>query len=186
VDKDATASSSWHEVAAHISGREKWVRDNASMQAAIEAERRAGRRIVFTNGCFDIVHSGHVGCLNQAKALGDVLVVGVNSDASVRELKGNGRPINPLDERVKVLSALSCVDYVAHFDSATPVSLIEMLRPDIYAKGGDYAIADLPEAPVVERFGGQVRILPYAEDRSTSAIIERVKQSEELAGASAA
>jgi D-beta-D-heptose 7-phosphate kinase/D-beta-D-heptose 1-phosphate adenosyltransferase len=185
VDKDATATCSRQEVAAHISGKDKWIRETAAMREAVERERRHGRRIVFTNGCFDIVHSGHVGCLNQAKALGDVLIVGVNSDASVRELKGPGRPINPLEERVKILSALSCVDYVTHFDADTPVWLIELLAPDIYVKGGDYRVQDLPEAPVVERLGGQVRILPYTEDRSTTAIIERVRDSGRLAGAAA-
>ncbi|MFL5749236.1 MAG: D-glycero-beta-D-manno-heptose 1-phosphate adenylyltransferase, partial [Chloroflexota bacterium] len=113
--------------------------------------------------------------LNKAKALGDVLVVGVNSDSSVRRLKGPDRPINPLDDRIGVLEAMSCVDLVVPFDEDTPLELIRLVRPDIFTKGGDYSREGLPEADAVESAGGTVRILPYVEDRSTTRLIDRVR-----------
>jgi len=141
---------------------------------ALAADRAAGRRTVFTNGCFDILHTGHVQYLQQASALGDILVVAINSDESVRRLKGAGRPINPQGDRATVLAALACVDHVVVFGEDTPVRLVELLRPDVYVKGGDYDVATLPEAPVVSAYGGQVRILPYLDGRSTTAILDRL------------
>lgn len=142
----------------------------------IRVARAAGRRVVFTNGCFDILHAGHVRYLRQARALGDLLVVAVNSDASVRRLKGSGRPVNPQEDRVEVLAALACVDHVLVFDSDTPVDLVRQVRPDVYVKGGDYDVAALPEAPVVRAYGGEVRILPYLPGRSTSAVLDRIER----------
>jgi D-beta-D-heptose 7-phosphate kinase / D-beta-D-heptose 1-phosphate adenosyltransferase len=130
---------------------------------------------VLTNGCFDILHSGHIAYLNGAKALADVLVVGLNTDASVRRLKGTGRPINPLEERAQVLAGLSSVDHVVAFDEDTPSELARAVRPHVFAKGGDYTRERMPEATVVEALGGEVRILPYVRDRSTTSIIERVR-----------
>lgn len=141
----------------------------------LDAHRRDGRRIVFTNGCFDILHRGHVSYLSQAKALGDVLVLGVNSDASIRRLKGPSRPINALEDRLQVLAALSCVDHVVSFDEDTPCDLIRALRPDIFVKGGDYTRDRLPEADIVDGYGGEVRILPFVADRSTTDIIARIR-----------
>ena len=138
-------------------------------------ERAVQRRIVFTNGCFDLLHRGHVAYLNRAKALGDVLVVGLNSDDSVRRLKGPDRPLNPLDDRAQVLAALRCVDYIVPFSEDTPARLIEALRPDIYVKGGDYRLETLPERALVEALGGSVQILAYVEDRSTTGLIERLR-----------
>lgn len=144
-----------------------------------EAVRRFGRprdeTVVFTNGCFDILHRGHITYLNGAKALGDVLVVGLNTDAGVRRLKGPARPINPLDDRAQVLAALSCVDHIVAFAEDTPVDLVRAIRPAVYVKGGDYTPGMLPEAPIVEAMGGEVRILPYVDDRSTTGIIERIR-----------
>jgi D-beta-D-heptose 7-phosphate kinase/D-beta-D-heptose 1-phosphate adenosyltransferase len=137
--------------------------------------RRRGRRVVFTNGCFDVLHRGHVGYLNQAKRLGDVLVVAVNSDESVRRLKGPDRPVNPVADRVAVLAALSCVDHVVVFDEDSPTGLIELARPDVYVKGGDYRPDLIPEASLVRRLGGEVRVLDYLYDRSTTRIIERIR-----------
>src|SRR5204863_9915065 len=114
--------------------------------------------------------------LNAAKALVDVLVVGVNTDEGVRRLKGRGRPINPLDERTQVLSALSSVDHVVAFAEDTPVELARAVRPDVFVKGGDYTVDRLPEAAVVQALGGEVRILPYVRDRSTSSVIKRVRE----------
>lgn len=144
---------------------------------AVAAHRAAGRRIVFTNGCFDILHAGHVRYLQQARDLGDMLVVAVNSDESVRRLKGSGRPINTAPDRAAVVAALACVDHVAMFSEATPVRLIEELRPDVYVKGGDYDAATLPEAEVVRAYGGEVRILPLLAGRSTTAILHRMRSS---------
>ncbi|MEU7103691.1 D-glycero-beta-D-manno-heptose 1-phosphate adenylyltransferase [Streptomyces sp. NPDC046215] len=133
-----------------------------------------GRRVVFTNGCFDLLHGGHVSCLSRAKDLGDLLVVGVNSDDSVRRLKGPQRPVTTLPERLRVLAALSCVDYVVPFDDDSPVALIGALKPDVYVKGGDYTMATLPEAPLVERLGGVVHLMPTVADTSTTDIIRRI------------
>src|SRR6058998_159591 len=124
------------------------------------AAHEHGRRIVFTNGCFDILHRGHITYLNRAKALGDVLIVGVNSDDSIHRLKGPGRPINTLEDRAQVLAALSSVDHIVAFDADTPIELIRAIRPDIFVKGGDYTRDRLPEASLVEELGGTVQILP--------------------------
>jgi rfaE bifunctional protein kinase chain/domain/rfaE bifunctional protein nucleotidyltransferase chain/domain len=141
----------------------------------IDGHRLAGRRIVLTNGCFDVLHRGHVAYLNQAKQLGDVLVVGLNSDASVRRLKGPGRPVNDVADRAAVIAALSCVDHVTVFDEDDATRLVELIRPDCYVKGGDYTPDMLPETESVRRCGGQVRILDYLPERSTSAMIDRIR-----------
>ncbi|MFE9652002.1 D-glycero-beta-D-manno-heptose 1-phosphate adenylyltransferase [Micromonospora sp. NPDC006431] len=145
------------------------------LTAIVEEHRRAGRSIVFTNGCFDVLHPGHVRYLTQARALGDLLVVAVNSDESVRRLKGPDRPVNPVEDRTALLAALECVDHVVVFEEDSPAALIEAVRPDVYVKGGDYPPEMVPEAPLVRRLGGQVRTLGYVPDRSTSAIIDRIR-----------
>ncbi|WP_442860522.1 D-glycero-beta-D-manno-heptose 1-phosphate adenylyltransferase [Arthrobacter sp. zg-Y820] len=145
------------------------------LAARVAADRAAGKRIVLTNGCFDVLHRGHTRYLQQAKALGDILVVALNGDASVTRLKGPGRPINPVHDRAGVIAALSCVDYVTIFDTDTPIPLIEALRPDVYAKGGDYSPEMLQETRVVRACGGQVRILDYVADHSTTAVVERIQ-----------
>ena len=129
-------------------------------RSAIAFHREQGKRIVFTNGCFDILHRGHITYLNRAKALGDYLVVAVNSDSSVQRLKGEDRPINSLEDRTEVLAALSSVDYIVPFDADTPEGLIRLLRPDIYVKGGDYRRETLPEAPIVEELEERYRSCP--------------------------
>jgi D-beta-D-heptose 7-phosphate kinase/D-beta-D-heptose 1-phosphate adenosyltransferase len=140
------------------------------------ADRRAeGCRLVLTNGCFDVLHVGHVTYLQQARRLGDVLIVGLNSDESVRRLKGSGRPLNVVADRAAVLSALSCVDYVVVFEALTPRDLIVTVRPDVYVKGGDYGTRALPERGLVEKLGGRVQILDHVRDRSTTALITRVR-----------
>ncbi|HEY0374674.1 MAG TPA: D-glycero-beta-D-manno-heptose 1-phosphate adenylyltransferase [Amnibacterium sp.] len=151
------------------------VLDAGRLEAALEADRRAGRRIVFTNGCFDVLHVGHTTSLKQAKQLGDVLVVAVNDDASVRRLKGPGRPINGAADRAGVLAELGCVDYVTVFGDDTAIPLLERLRPDIYAKGGDYTPEMLEETAAVEAYGGTVAILGYVSAHSTSGIIARTR-----------
>jgi rfaE bifunctional protein nucleotidyltransferase chain/domain len=128
----------------------------------MDKARSAGKVVVFTNGCFDLLHVGHIRCLQQARAKGDLLVVGVNTDASVRKLKGPDRPINPESDRAERLAALQCVDYVTLFPEDTPIELITAIRPDIHVKGGDYAPEDLPEAEAVRAVGGQVEIIPFS------------------------
>lgn len=141
--------------------------------------RAAGKRVVFTNGCFDLLHVGHVRCLEAARRLGDVLIVGVNSDASVRHLKGPGRPLLPAQERAELVAALGCVDFVTLFEEPTPERLLAFLKPDVHAKGADYHEEDLPEAPLVRSWGGEVRILPLTPGRSTT---ELVKEAVRRAG----
>jgi D-beta-D-heptose 7-phosphate kinase / D-beta-D-heptose 1-phosphate adenosyltransferase len=149
--------------------------DRSQLVRQLQAHRVAERRIVFTNGCFDILHRGHITYLSQAKALGDVLVVGVNSDSSIRRLKGPSRPINTLEDRMGVLAALSCVDHVIAFEEDTPCELVRAVRPDVFVKGGDYSLDRLPEANIVAQYGGEVRILPLVADRSTTNLIERIR-----------
>lgn len=146
--------------------------------AVVDEHRRHGHRVVFTNGCFDVLHRGHVTYLRQARALGDLLVVALNSDDSVVRLKGPERPVNPLPDRAGVVGAIECVDLVTAFSEDTPAGLIELVRPEIYAKGGDYTPEMLPETPIVERLGGQVRVLDYLSDHSTTAIVTRIRTTE--------
>jgi D-beta-D-heptose 7-phosphate kinase/D-beta-D-heptose 1-phosphate adenosyltransferase len=153
----------------------KRVMDQTELVSIVAQQRGLGRRIVFTNGCFDILHSGHVTCLERAKALGDVLIVGVNSDDSIRQLKGASRPVNGLADRLTVLAALGCVDYVVPFADLAPRELIRLIRPDVYAKGGDYTRQSLPETPLIEELGGEVVILPYIGDRSTTNLIQQIR-----------
>ena len=139
--------------------------------------RAAGKKIVTTNGCFDILHVGHVRILKKARNLGDCLIVAINSDASVRKLKGPERPINNQADRGEVLAALGCVDYVAVFDEDTPVALLELARPDIHVKGSDYRPDDLEETPVVRKHGGDVVIVDLVPDRSTTGIVDKIRSS---------
>lgn len=177
VEKPGTSLCYIEELKVRLSGDDKYLTDNFQMAARIAAYRRQGKRIVFTNGCFDILHSGHIQYLNQAKTHGDVLVVGINTDKGVKKLKGPERPINPLEDRVQVLSALSCVDHIVPFDEDIPYQLIRLIQPDVFVKGGDYTRKTLPEAAIVEEMGGQVQILPYIENHSTTGIIERIRQT---------
>jgi len=140
--------------------------------------RAAGRTIVFTNGCFDILHRGHVELLAAARRLGDVLVVGLNSDDSVRRLKGPHRPINPEADRATVLDAVRWVDFVTIFEEDTPVVLIEALQPDVLVKGGDYTEERIVGADVVRRRGGNVVIVPLLAGRSTSAVVEQIRRQQ--------
>jgi D-beta-D-heptose 7-phosphate kinase/D-beta-D-heptose 1-phosphate adenosyltransferase len=133
-----------------------------------------GKRIVFTNGCFDLLHIGHVRYLEKAKALGDVLVIGVNSDASVRKLKGLKRPILPEAERAEILSGLGCVDYITLFDEMDPLKLITSLRPNVLVKGGDWTKEQTVGKEVVERSGGKVVIIPFVKGASTSTLVETI------------
>jgi rfaE bifunctional protein nucleotidyltransferase chain/domain len=137
-----------------------------------DAVRACGGTVVATGGCFDLLHPGHIRTLEAARALGDCLVVCLNSDASVRRLKGEGRPLVDQDDRSAVLRALRCVDAVLVFDEDTPAEALERLRPDVWAKGGDYAGRELPESTVIERWGGQVVVVPFLDGRSSTRLIQ--------------
>ncbi|NMH90014.1 D-glycero-beta-D-manno-heptose 1-phosphate adenylyltransferase [Pseudonocardia bannensis] len=176
VDLPRTAVCTSGALAARLAACDRGrVLDHRDLVAVIDEHRRAGHRVVFTNGCFDVLHRGHVAYLRQARELGDVLVVALNSDASVARLKGPQRPVNPLEDRAGVVGALDGVDLVTAFEADSPVELLELLRPEVYAKGGDYTPQMLPETPVVERLGGEVRVLDYLSDHSTSAIVARIR-----------
>ena len=136
--------------------------------------RESGKRLVFTNGCFDILHVGHVRYLNQARALGDRLVVALNSDRSVRQIKGESRPIVPEMERAEVLAALACVDYLFFFDDLTPQRIIDAVVPDVLVKGSDWELSNVVGRETVERAGGAVLTVPIVEGASTTGIIHKV------------
>ena len=155
-------------------------------ELAVEVQRRqqGGERSVFTNGCFDLLHLGHIRYLQEARALGDFLIVGLNNDAGVRLLKGPGRPLLAEMERAEILAALACIEYVTIFAEPTAGPLVEVLQPAIYVKGGDYANAQgsepdtsrLPEAKVVQAYGGIVRLIPYLPHHSTTELIAAIKR----------
>lgn len=144
-----------------------------SISATLKA---AGKKVVFTNGCFDILHVGHVRYLQAARDLGDCLIIGLNTDESVRRLKGASRPINKEDDRAEVLLALQSVDYVVLFDEPTASELAAVVQPDIYVKGGDYEVETLPEAKVVAQYGGKTVLIPLVPGRSSSHIIAKIKE----------
>jgi len=146
------------------------------LKAVIGRLKKKGKKIIFTNGCFDILHAGHTRYLSEARKLGDVLVLALNSDSSVRAIKGKTRPIVPEAERAEVLAALSSVDYVTVFDELTPLALIEFLRPDVIVKGGDWSEKDIVGADAVRSWGGRVAVMPEVEGASTTNIIEKVLQ----------
>ena len=144
------------------------------MKEKIEELKKNGKKTVFTNGVFDILHIGHLTYLEEARNLGDVLIVGVNSDASVRVNKGDKRPINSQKNRAEMLSGLKFVDYTVIFDEKTPEKLLDLLKPDIHVKGGDYKKEDLPETKIVEKNGGEVKILSFVDSFSTTDIINKI------------
>jgi D-beta-D-heptose 7-phosphate kinase/D-beta-D-heptose 1-phosphate adenosyltransferase len=140
-------------------------------------EKRAGRKVVFTNGCFDLLHPGHVRCLAEARALGDLLVVAVNSDSSVRQNKGPSRPLVPQQDRAEVLAALASVDYVAIFDDLTPRRLISLILPDILVKGADWATSEIAGREEVEAAGGRIVSIALAPGYSTTNIVEKIRST---------
>jgi D-beta-D-heptose 7-phosphate kinase/D-beta-D-heptose 1-phosphate adenosyltransferase len=150
------------------------VLDDAALDRFAREARAAGRRIVFTNGVFDILHPGHLRYLQAARAHGDLLIVGLNSDASVRRNKGPGRPVNPQDERAEVLAALTCVDAVSIFDDETPADIIRRVQPDVLVKGADWPADQIVGRDTVEARGGVVILEPVEQGYSTSAIIEKI------------
>ncbi|ADV46675.1 D-glycero-beta-D-manno-heptose-7-phosphate kinase [Nitratifractor salsuginis] len=177
VGKLGSATASWEEIIAyekslHESGTEDRILDREALARRVERLRREGKRIVFTNGCFDILHLGHVKYLQKAASFGDVLIVGLNSDDSVRRLKGPERPVNPQYDRAYLLAALEAVDYVTIFDEDTPYELIRTVRPDVLVKGGDYAGREVVGSDIA----GELRLVEFVEGRSTTATIEKMRK----------
>jgi len=139
-------------------------------------EVRGNKKVVFTNGCFDLLHIGHVRYLQEAKSLGDLLIVALNTDASVRKLKGPERPVQSENDRAEILAALGCVDFTLLFDEQTPENVIREIKPDILVKGGDWKVEQIVGAPFVQSYGGKVLSLPFVEGRSTTNIIKKANQ----------
>jgi rfaE bifunctional protein nucleotidyltransferase chain/domain len=156
-------------------GRDSMQISRSILALVCQEARLSGKKIVFTNGCFDILHSGHVTYLEAAKKLGDVLIIGLNTDSSVRRLKGESRPVNTESDRAIVVGALKSVDYVVLFDEETPLELIRLLTPDVLVKGGDYTPETIVGAEVVQENGGSVVVIPLVAGKSTTAIIQKAQ-----------
>lgn len=147
------------------------------LNALLTKLRSEGKTIVTTNGCFDILHVGHVRYLEKTKTFADILIVALNSDKSVKSIKGDSRPINKEEDRAEVLSALRCVDYVVLFDEDSPIDLLLQIKPDVYTKGADYTVETLPEAKPIMENGGRVEFISFVEGKSTTSIINKMKES---------
>jgi len=153
----------------------KVIKDLPRLKAALEREKKAGRKIVFTNGCFDLIHRGHIHLLREANKKGDILVVAVNSDKSVQKLKGDNRPIFPEEERAETLAAMEMVDYVTIFSEEDPYQIIKFLKPDVLVKGGDWSLNEIIGRDIVQSYGGQVVTIPEVKGCSSSNLIERIR-----------
>jgi D-beta-D-heptose 7-phosphate kinase/D-beta-D-heptose 1-phosphate adenosyltransferase len=181
VGKTGTSVVTGPELAAALAADERadgGVMSQSQLGDSVSLARAAGERVVFTNGCFDILHAGHVAYLEEARALGDRLIVAVNDDASVTRLKGVGRPVNPLEQRLRVLAGLAAVDWVVGFSEDTPEQLLERLAPDVLVKGGDYGVDEVVGAEIVRAAGGEVRVLSLVDDCSTTAIVDRIQKND--------
>lgn len=179
VGKLGTAAISGPELRRAIlaeQGSERGIMTAEQLSIAVQDAREHGERIVFTNGCFDIIHAGHVGYLAEARKLGDRLIVAINDDDSVRRLKGAGRPINPVERRMAVLAGLEAVDWVVSFADDTPESLLHLFKPEILVKGGDYTLDKVVGGEFVQSYGGEVKALEFLDNCSTSAIVEKVRE----------
>jgi len=180
INKPHTAVCTFKELEGNFSERPKLLLNKTKIKALIENYKTQGKRIVFTNGCFDILHSGHVSYLKGSKAEGDILIVGLNNDESIKRLKGLQRPINSLDDRIEVLSELSCIDHIIPFGKTgddTPVPLLKQIRPHVFVKGGDYRHKFLPEEKMLRDIGCKIVFLPTVANRSTTDVISKIKQN---------
>jgi D-beta-D-heptose 7-phosphate kinase / D-beta-D-heptose 1-phosphate adenosyltransferase len=175
VRKDGTVGCTNQELKSYFNSVPKYILDNTELADIVKDLRKSGKKIVFTNGCFDIIHKGHITLLNKAREAGDVLIVGVNSDASIRKLKGAERPINNLEDRLTVLAGLQSVDYLISFEEESPVQLIKAVHPDVFVKGGNYTENTIPEAPLLKRLSITVKIVPYKEEHATTQIINKIR-----------
>jgi len=178
VGKLGTATISAPELRRVLQGEQgvgRGVLSLQQLQAAVADAKAQGERVVFTNGCFDILHAGHVSYLEQAREQGERLIVAVNGDESVTRLKGPGRPINSVDRRMAVLAGLGAVDWVVSFTEDTPENLLTLLQPDVLVKGGDYGVEEVVGADIVYAYGGEVRVLGLVDNSSTTAIVDKIR-----------
>jgi D-beta-D-heptose 7-phosphate kinase/D-beta-D-heptose 1-phosphate adenosyltransferase len=177
VTKDGTIGCTNSQLKAHFNSIPKQILSIEDLLPIVKDLHKNGKRIVFTNGCFDILHKGHIALLKKAREAGDVLIVGVNSDSSIRQIKGHGRPINSLEDRLTVLAGLQSVDYLIAFQQTSPLHLIKAVQPDVFVKGGNYSENTIPEAPLLKKIGCVVRIIPYKEEHATTQIINRIREN---------
>ena len=175
VQKDGTAGCTNNELKAYFTAVPKYITQLEQLTEIVTDLKKQGKKIVFTNGCFDIIHKGHIALLNKAREAGDVLIVGVNNDNSIRKLKGPERPINNLVDRITVLAGLQSIDYLIAFEEESPVQLIKQVHPHVFVKGGTYTETSIPEAPLLKKLGCVVKIVPYIEEHSTTKIINKIR-----------
>ena len=175
VQKDGTIGCTNNELKAYFTAVPKYVPAIGQLTEIVNELKKQGKKIVFTNGCFDIIHRGHITLLNKAREAGDVLIVGVNNDNSIKKLKGPERPINNLEDRLTVLAGLESIDYLVDFEEESPVQLIKQVHPDVFVKGGNYTETSIPEAPLLKKLGCVVKIVPYIEEHSTTQIINKIQ-----------
>jgi D-beta-D-heptose 7-phosphate kinase/D-beta-D-heptose 1-phosphate adenosyltransferase len=175
VKKDGTVGCTNLELRSYFNAVPKYILTTEELSAIVKDLRKHGKKIVFTNGCFDIIHKGHISLLNKAREAGDVLIVGVNSDDSIKQLKGAERPINNLEDRLTVLAGLQSVDYLIAFEDQSPVQLIKAVHPDVFVKGGNYTENTIPEGGLLKKINCDVKIVPYKEEHATTQIINRIR-----------
>lgn len=176
LQKEGTDICTGAELKLFFNDSPKYISSRKELAEKTLTLKKEGKNIVFTNGCFDILHRGHVSLLNQASDFGDVLIVGINGDASIKRIKGNDRPINSLEDRITVLAGLQSVTYLVSFEEDTPDNLIKIIKPKYFVKGGDYTEHTIPESALVNQLGGEVKIIPILDNRSTTTIIEKIKE----------
>jgi D-beta-D-heptose 7-phosphate kinase/D-beta-D-heptose 1-phosphate adenosyltransferase len=177
IRKDGTVVCGLNELKLHFNENQKYSLSLDDLKRKVQEMKNEGKQIVFTNGCFDILHRGHINFLNKAKDFGDILIVGINNDKSISRIKGKDRPINNLEDRIAVLAALHQVNYLISFSEDTPEEIIRVLKPDVFVKGGTYTVDSIPEAQLVKQLGGEVKIIPFALKRSTTQLIKKIRDT---------
>lgn len=185
IKKEHTACCTDLELRSFFAFKNKYISSLQELEEICQIYRMQQKKIVFTNGCFDILHCGHVNYLKNSGQLGDILIVGINNDNSIRRIKGAGRPVNPLADRIEVITGLASVNHIISFgreEDDSPCDVIRVIKPDVFAKGGDYTRELLPEASLVESFGGVIRFLPFTPDHSTTGMIQRIRKMAQPAG----
>ena len=176
VQKDGTTLCSNMQLKSYFNAIPKYITTTEELLNIIKELREEGKKIVFTNGCFDLIHKGHIALLNKARNAGDILVVGVNDDDSAKKVKGNDRPVNTLEDRITVLAGLQSIDYLIAFEEESPLQLIKSVHPDIFVKGADYTEGSIPEMPLLKKLGCEVKIIPHDYDISTTDMIQRINE----------